>query len=264
MNEEKKLENKKVDKKALLIFIPFLLLSFIAGILMSASQNYMSENHPDIIASIPKAISACLEVISPYVNLVMYGICIIVCVILMANAKKKIKAWDGEDEEVYEKIDHQLGFVLILANGLAIPAYFFFAVGFEYCIGSDVKIVEMICYFLGFIVAMFGNIIIQSKVVNMVKELNPEKQGSVYAMDFQKKWITSCDEAEKMMCYRAAFGSMQVMNGTYVSLWLLCVFGNMVWNFGLMPVTVVSLLWLIQFISYQSYAAYYEKHPNKI
>ena len=41
MNEEKRIENKKSDKKALKIFIPCLILSFVAGILLSTLGNFM-------------------------------------------------------------------------------------------------------------------------------------------------------------------------------------------------------------------------------
>ena len=51
MNEEKRIENKKVDKKALLIFIPLLIVSFFAGIFLSALGNMMEENIADVIAN---------------------------------------------------------------------------------------------------------------------------------------------------------------------------------------------------------------------
>lgn len=111
---------------------------------------------------------------------------------------------------------------------------------------------------------MAGSMIIQAKVVNMYKEMNPEKQGSVYAMDFGKQWEKSCDEAEKIQIYKAAFKSYSFCNTFYIFLWLLCLFGNEIWHLGIMPATIVIIVWLIQFISYQAYASYYAKNPNKV
>lgn len=137
------------------------------------------------------------------------------------------------------------------------------AAGFEYCI-EDWTVVELICYFAGFILSMAENLIIQSKVVNMYKEMSPEKQGSVYSMDFNKQWINNCDEAEKMQIYKTAYGAYNVSGIVYIILWLFCIIGNQIWHFGIMPAAFVTVMWLVQFISYQSYGAYYSKNPNKV
>ncbi len=260
MNEEKRIENKKVDKKALLIFIPLLIVSFFAGIFLSALGNMMEENIADVIAN---GLVKGLTVITPYANLVMCMICIIICILIFLKVKKRIKTWDGEDEEVYEIIDGSMSLILVIANITFILSYFFFAAGFEYCI-KTATVVELICYFCGFILSLAGNIIIQQKVVNLYKELNPEKQGSVYSMDFGKQWEKSCDEAEKMLIYKAAFGAYKVSGNVFIGLWLLCILGNEIWHFGIMPATIVTIMWLIQFIAYQAYAAYYSKNPNKV
>lgn len=260
MNEDKKRENKQVDKKALKIFIPCLIVSFFVGFFLSAFGNYMEGNLAEVIAS---GVITALTVITPYANLVINIIGIIVSVMILANVKKKIKAWDGEDEETYEKIDGSMSAVLVLINIVFILSYFFFAAGFEYCIETATAL-EMICYFAGFILALAGNMIIQSKVINLYKELNPEKQGSVYAMDFSKQWEGSCDEAEKLQIYKAAFGSYKFCSVFYIVLWLLCLLGNQIWHFGIMPATIVTVIWLVQYISYQAYAAYYSKNPNKV
>lgn len=262
MNEEKKKENKRVDKKALKILIPCLIVSFFVGFVLSALGNFMEENVADVIA---QGVVTALTVSAPYANLIMNTIAIIVSIIVLVNVKKKIRAWDGEDEAEYAKIDGSMTFVSILVNIIFILSYFFFGVGFEYCIkNSEATIIELMCYFLGFILALAGNMIIQAKVVNLYKEMNPEKQGSVYAMDFGKQWERSCDEAEKLQIYKAAFGSYNFCNVFYIFLWLFCLLGNQIWHFGIVPATIVIIVWLAQFISYQAYAAYYAKNPNKV
>lgn len=262
MNKEKRIENKKTDKKALMIFIPCLIVSGIVGFMMSAFGNYMEENIADLIA---KGIVKVLVVITPYACLVMNTISIIIGTILLVGAKKHIKAWDGENEEEYEVIDKKLSVVGVLINIIFILSYFFFGAGFEFVLKDEYYgIIKWVCYFAGFIVALAGNMIIQAKIVNLYKEMNPEKQGSVYAMDFSKQWEKSCDEAERMQIYKAAFKSYNFCNTFYVFLWLLCLLGNQIWHYGIMPATIVIIVWLAQFISYQAYAAYYAKNPNKV
>lgn len=262
MNEEKRIENKKSDKKALKIFIPLLIVSMIVGFASGYLGDIVEANLADVIAA---GIVKGLVIITPYANVVMNVVAIIICAILMADVKKCIKAWDGENEEEYEKIDKKLSVTSVLINIVFILSYFFFGAGFEFVLKKEYfEVINVICYFAGFIVALTGNLLIQSKVVNLYKEMNPEKQGSVYAMDFSKQWEKSCDEAERMQIYKAAFKSYNFCNTFYIFLWLLCLLGNQVWHYGIMPATVVIIVWLANFISYQAYAAYYAKNPNKI
>lgn len=260
MNEEKRIENKKVDRKALKIFIPVLIVAFFVGIGLGAMGNFLEENVADLMA---KKIASALSIITPYANLVMNLICILANSILIVALKKKVKSWDGEDEEEYERIEGKMSIILSCINVVFILSFFFFSAGFDYCIKTATK-VELICYFGGFILALAGNMIIQSVVVNLCKELNPEKQGSVYAMDFSKQWEKSCDEAEKMLIYKSAFGAYNVSNNVYIGLWLFCILGNQIWHFGIIPSTLVIVMWLVQSISYQAYVAYYSKNPNKV
>ena len=262
MNEEKRIENKKADKKALKIFIPMLIASGVVGFMLGPISEKMEANLAEVIA---EGIVRVLVVIAPYVNLIINTLAICICAMLIGNAKKKIKAWDGEDEAAYEKIDKRLTIILFVSNFVFILSYFFFAVAFEYTIASDeVSLAAQICCLIGFIETLVGNLLIQAKVVNITKELNPEKKGSVYAIDFTKQWEKSCDEAERMKIYKAAYGAYNFCNTFYVVLWLACLFGNEVWHFGIMPVAVVTIVWLANFISFYAYSAYYEKNPNKV
>ena len=170
MNEEKRIENKKSDKKALMIFIPVLVLSGVIGFLAGGLGNYMEENLADVIAN---GIVNLLSTITPYANLVMNTISIAICTIILLYTKKCIKIWDGEDEEAYEKIDGKPSIFLYNKRNFFILSYFFFGAGFEYVLeGKDSDAIEMICYFIGFIIALTANMIIQSRVVNLYKEMN--------------------------------------------------------------------------------------------
>lgn len=262
MNEEKRIENKKTDKKALKIFIPILIVSVVVGFMMGYFEDFVAENLADAIEN---GIVKVLILISPYINLVINILVVVICVVIIGNTKKKIAMWDGENETDYEKIDRNLSIVLMLSELAFILSLFFFATGFEYTIGSDnAGVAAQICCLVGFIISLTQSMLLSSKVVNVYKELNPEKQGSVYAMDFGKQWANSCDEAEKLLIYKAAFGAYKFCNSFYVVIWLFCIFGNEVWHFGLMPATIITIVWLLNFISYQAYGAYYSKNPDKV
>jgi len=42
--------------------------------------------------------------------------------------------------------------------------------------------------------------------------MNPEKTASVYDMKFQKKWLETCDEAEKIIVGKCAFKAFNITN----------------------------------------------------
>ena len=48
--------------------------------------------------------------------------------------------------------------------------------------------------------------------VDAAKKTNPEKTASVYDTKFQKKWLDSCDEAEKIMIGKCAFKAYAATN----------------------------------------------------
>ena len=65
---------------------------------------------------------------------------------------------------------------------------------------------------VAFIAVMVETIIIQQRCVDAVKRMNPEKIASVYDVKFQRKWMDSCDEAEKLMIGKCAYKAYAAAN----------------------------------------------------
>ena len=108
------------------------------------------------------------------------------------------------------------------------------------------------------------SIILTQKVVNFAKELNPEKQGSVYDINFGKKWLNSSDEAEKFVMYKSSYTSMKATSYTCMGLWLFCLIGMMSFGFGVLPLVMVVVIWLVQTSAYCLQVIYYGKHPLEV
>ncbi len=261
MNQDVKMENKKEDKKFLVKFLVVLAVAFIVGIVCGVGMAILEdmEQIPDAISN---AVYHGVVLIAPYVSIVF---CVIMgCVIYICREKAiaMMKAWDGENEEEYQKIDDMLGNALYALNIGTVITYFFFGVGFEDI--AERGLWADVCYFCGFIGALVVIIVGQNIIVNLTKEINPEKKGSVYDMKFIDKWEDSCDEAEKILIYKSSYRTYRSTSCLFLALWIFCVFGNDIFHFGLMPVTIVSIIWLWQVCSYTYYTKYYTKHPEKI
>lgn len=55
-------------------------------------------------------------------------------------------------------------------------------------------------------------VLVQQKIVDLVRRMNPEKQVSVYDSKFQKKWYNTCDEAERAQIGQASYQAFQAAN----------------------------------------------------
>lgn len=260
MNEAVRVENKKEDKKFFGKFLIILACSFVVGIAAGIGMAFMKQE--DLASVISDLVYNFAVTIAPYVSVVYVLIMGTVLLFSYSSAKKRIAAWDGEDEDEYQKIDNSLGNVLYALNIGLVVTYFFFAIGFEDIAGRSG--LADACYILGFIAALALIIFGQNLIVNLTKEMNPEKKGSVYDTKFLDKWEDSCDEAEKILIYKSAYKTYTMMSHMFIGLWVFCVFGSHVFGWGPMPVTMVSILWLCQVCFYTHYSKYYSKHPEKI
>ena len=112
-------------------------------------------------------------------------------------------------------------------------------------------------YVLGivaFLVILAEGIIIQQKAVDITKIMYPEKTASVYDLKFQKKWVDSCDEAEKIMIGRCAFEAFKVTNSVCSALSVILAIGALTFDIGFLPSFVVCLIWLVNHCAYCSAA----------
>ena len=251
MNSNRVKEIKKEDKKAFKSFIIIMIISAIAGGILGGMSIYfkdsLSENLPDFIMNI-------LEAITPFASVVLSLLVIITSSIVYKKLTKELKIWNESDEEdMIDKIEEKLSYILLLSSVNLIMGFFFFGVGFA--LPSDYldlngDIVKRILFFVGFVLCVLSSILIQKKFVNLEKEINPMLKGSVYDTKFSEKWIDSCDEAIKMNIYKSSYKAYKAVTNTCLILWLVCVLGYNVWDFGIMPLFIVTTIWLVQTVAY--------------
>lgn len=96
-----------------------------------------------------------------------------------------------------------------------------------------------------FLAILAEGVIIQQKVVDITKIMYPEKTASVYDLKFQKKWVDSCDEAEKIMIGRCAFEAFKVTNSVCGALSIILAISALMFDIGFLPSFVVCLIWLV-------------------
>ena len=258
-------EIKKANRKALPKFILIMVISLLGGGLIGFYSAKYGLN--TLSGSIKSAGAFFGTYIAPWLMLIIALIVPVVCVLVYRAAKKLLASWDGENEEISDMVDKKLSIVVWITSAALILSYFLIAAsysgGFE-AIENENSIGLFIMGIAAFFAIMIEAIMIQQKCVDAAKKTNPEKTASVYDPKFQKKWMDSCDEAEKIMIGKCAFKAYSVTNTVCTVLSIVLAICALIFETGFLPSLVVCLIWIVNLSVYCKEALRYSKAGNKI
>lgn len=245
-------EMKKEDSKNIRKYIVGLIIcGFIGGIIGGLGSWAKEAGGFSLVIN---TLAEIMYTISPFIPFISVVISIIVITALYKKSRAQYASWDGEDEETMEVIEHRNSIALIVTQIQMVVFYIFIAVGFYSFDNSNkngIFLTLQIAFFvLGFLINTVFITASQQKIVNFEKEMNPEKNGSIYDAKFSEKWLESCDEAEKHQIYKAAYVSYKATSYTCIGAWLVALMGMLFLDSGLLPVLLVCIIWLISGLSY--------------
>ncbi|MGN0352110.1 MAG: DUF3169 family protein [Roseburia sp.] len=249
MEQEIKKQIRQDNKKAGARFAIILGISLVVGVFVGMVVCLLKYSFAEMTA---EGIQNLLIVSSGYCSLTLNVILILIAMCLYKHARKMYANWEEDDEEQMRQIEGELSIALLFSSVDMIQGYFFFAVGAS---GMAVLGDNYTAGILGMnLVALILTIVLtmasQKVIVDFEREMNPEKRGSVYDMDFAKKWESSCDEAEKMAIYKAGYKSYKATHMCCLVLWVFCVLAGFIWNIGILPVAIVTIIWMVSVVSY--------------
>lgn len=241
-NEAIKRENKKAFPKFILIFA----LSLVVGLVLGFTMSFLEfENFEALLAAFWRffttRLAGWLLCACPVAELA-------VGLPLYFNAKNQMAGWDGEDESVSDAVEQKLS-VCIWITSMTTVLSFFLAAGHFAGMAGDIFLqasMGPVHVFLGlgaFLVNLFITMVFQQKLVDATKQLYPEKRGSVYDTKFQKKWMDSCDEAERAIIGQCAMKAYRAMSTACLVLWTVFVMGGMFFNGGFLPAMAICVVW---------------------
>ena len=234
---------KKDNRKALPKYLLILFVAAIFGGVLGFATGWVG--HDNISEVIATAVSDGLTAAAPWTLLVTSVVSLALILWLYRGAKALYTGWDGEDDDVMDRADEKLNWALLLTAAQLVLDMFFFAVAQS---GHNMTALWSVLFF---IVSIFLLVFAQQKIVDLTRQMNPEKKGSVYDMNFRKKWIESCDEAEQKQIGQAAYKAFNVVSIACPILWAALLMLSYAFNFSLlMPTFIVCLIWLLQQVSY--------------
>ena len=253
---------KKENRKALKVFIPIIIgAALIGGLFGFFSQMGSSQ---DVFMNMGFYLREGTYAAVPYLVMLTEVLTFAAGYLYYKKAKSSFADYDllmekavtEEDEEkldeVYQTTDQTLSISLVIVEIGMVFSFLFFGVFMSFLLryleeGSFILPAVVILFFLA---GMFTNLKLQQLAVDLVKQMNPKMRGSVYDLNFNKKWTDSCDEAEMMTVYKASYRAFKSGNIACTVLWVLTCLGDMLFHFGPVPVICVSLIWLIMQGSY--------------
>ncbi|MCD7826376.1 MAG: DUF3169 family protein [Clostridiaceae bacterium] len=249
MNESDDIKkaNHKALPKFVLLAICSTILGMVVGYFASKYGLYILADNLKTAGSVFGTYAA------PWIIVAIVVLLPIACVPLYQSARKLLAAWDGEDDEAADEIDEKLHVLKWITDTAIIVDFFLIAAVYAGGLHSFDKADTAALVFVGiaaFIIVLVEGIIIQQKCVDTTKKMNPEKTASIYDIKFQKKWLDSCDEAEKQRMAKSAFSAFNVTN--IICMVLAIIFGAsaLIFETGFLPSLAVCLIWLIHNCAY--------------
>lgn len=248
MKSENTAAIKKEDKKLKKKYFVFMALALVGGFLVGFLSAFLTDIFEGGLEQMLARATYFLTENASLIGIVTGLLAAVLVAIIYLRNRKRYAEWDGEDEEILQKIETELSIAVLITNISTILFVILLGIG-------SVKAIRftwdsMGIYWVAIAVNVVVELIANNKIVNFSKKINPEKRGSTYDMKFQKKWFDSCDEAERLNIYKASYASYKAVTVTCTVLWFVCLFGMMLFDCGIMPVILVGTIWMVSNVSY--------------
>lgn len=261
INEKQEEVIRKDNKKARKSFIIIMLICLIAGGFFGFFSVIAGRKLPEITEVIRGFMADNAEILSIILSAVMLIITAAVgiwCVWRIGYSKEKAaELMEKDDDAALEKVERALSYDIWITNGLVILQFLYFsAIVFIYMnfLASRENVGLLMCAAAIFIIGALVMVWLQQKQIDCVRFLNPEKRGSVYDMNFHKKWEESCDEAELFIIYKAAYKAYRVVNILYIILWAFFMLMGLTTGAGFLPILTIMILWAVSTMVYSYYS----------
>lgn len=259
--EEIARDNKKAGKKFALVMLLCGIIGGIMGILVLNAAEAISKTSQ----TFESFMTANIITIGIIVPVTMAVLTVTVCMKSIYDVIKNKKNIAGfiaaDDDESLEQIDRRFSYDTWMINGAMILNYFLFAVMIfaDENFGQEGLPRISLYTVIVFLVLIVAIIVVQQRLVDCARLLNPEKKGSVYDLKFNEKWEESCDEVEKLIMYKACHKAFHVVNITCIVLWMIFVVLGLATGSGFLAVVCVSIIWAALTCTYYYYAIKYSR-----
>lgn len=254
MKNERREEIRREDRKWSWKFALIIVASLFVGGLVGISLSFLEE----IDSGLLDWLSGCAAPLGALG--VLWLTLIVTAIIALVNCRKAVAAAQTADglDNGWEVVERRQSAALTATSVQCVVTYTCFgitAAGGMQAVRADLLdpilfLIALTLDLLGLVLSMVSSMAIQRWVVNSIKEQNPEKNGSIFQVNFNKVWLKSCDEAELSQIYRAGFQAYRAGHYACLTVWLVTVLTGMIgWlNWG--AILAAGVIWLVLQVAY--------------
>lgn len=167
---------------------------------------------------------------------------------LSMRGRYRLKHMDLEDEEAAEKLERDLHRYQSLLSFLSILSICIS--GIVISKGKEVEVFRGLVPIIIFCCAAFFTMFCIDKLVRCEKKLNPEKKGNVLSWNFNRQWLESCDEREKLRYYKAGYYTHTYLQLVYLVIFTILLLFSTVAEVGAQTFLVLGVIWCAQILIY--------------
>lgn len=246
---------EKRNAKTYVIFTLVMLACFIGGGIIGALGVTFGEN-ADSVDWISIISTLVIPVIIIYGVIVVGAFVFSLCCIM--KIKKELYEAQKLDEDDFEDalvvIDKKMEIPLIVegVTNIVSMTLFGLVVFFDLTL-TEAGVETGATFMVPTLIILLGGLALYMAVyhiiVEKVKTLNPEKQGNVFEMNFNKHWIDSMDEAELIKVGKRSRRATQAGITTAMFLWVIGVVSMFSFNTGYLPVLFPCIMMFAIFIA---------------
>lgn len=255
-DERMKVNRKKIhveSKKYFLLFILLMVVSGGLGYFMGAGAKTLEAiiEQGNILEQAAKITAVAAPVLHIIINLIV----LLIGIILLMKAKKRLLDFDDEDDTDEREVNYMLNWVMLVTQLLMVANFFLFAVTSHFGIMNNTidKAVAQALPLIGIANVVIGLVImtaLQYKTMEYVRLLNPEKKANVFDARFQSKFEGMLDEAELMTARKAGYKAYKRTSMLLLGMWIVCIIADLAFGVGLFPMAVVIFILLIHSCTY--------------
>lgn len=187
------------------------------------------------------------------IALIILSVCsCLISTFLVLKARKKHKQWDGEDEEqaeqiskAYELYQAVMSFLSIL--GLCLSGIVISDMYRNYSMANNYA---LLCFAAATLWILFA----MDRMVKYRKKLNPEKKGNIFSWNYDKEWLASCDERERMQVFRSGYAVYVKSNILYLIIFICLILTSVIFDLGIAPFLLLLVIWCSQILMFTYYS----------
>ncbi len=165
----------------------------------------------------------------------------------------KLKADEDDTLEIELDFDEKMNFAILFNSSFIALNFILFGIELNF---DNKMILASIVLFL--VLALLGTWI-EFKTIRMIQMKNPNNHADPTSLKFDKQWVESCDEAERLAIYKSSYSTVIVMKYVLIGMMLIALISKNEFGTGNLPIIVVGVIWMIQTVTSCIYSQKYSK-----